>query len=265
MRAVAALLAAAALLAVAPSARAAPTISMSGEQITVALVADLTYYYRHHVRHPPRFTLVGGGTSAGIADAARGITDAALVSRPLAADDPPGLRLAPIALSGVCLVTNKANPVPGISRAQLQDIVAGRATAWPQIAGSTRGDAIVPVDLGATTGAGRVFEDVFLDDATEFGWRAVTLQTSPQARDFVEGDAAAFGYVDLALTASLHVVPYRGVGCTRATIRDGSYPARRPLGIVTRGKPRGALKRFLRWVRTSRTARRVIATRYLPR
>jgi hypothetical protein len=33
---------------------------------------------------------------------------------------------------------------------------------------------------------------------------------------------------------------------------------------VTRGRPRGALARFLRWTRTSRVARRVIASRYLP-
>src|SRR5215207_6850005 len=174
MRATAALLVVAAVLVAARGAQAAPTISMSGEQVTVALVADLAYFYRHRVRHPPRFTLASGGTSAGIADAVRGITDAALVSRPLAADDPPGLRLTPIALSGVCLVTNKANPVPGITRSQLQDIVAGRTTLWSQVPGVARGDPIVPVDLGAATGAGRVFESVFLDDATPFGWRPVT-------------------------------------------------------------------------------------------
>jgi phosphate transport system substrate-binding protein len=264
MRAGAALLAVAAALVGARSAQAAPTITMSGEQVTQALVADLAYFYRHDVRHPPRFELTGGGTSAGLADAARGITDAALVSRGLAPGDPAGLRLTPVALSGICLVTNKANPVPGITRAQLQDIVAGRATSWSQIAGSARGDAIVPVDLGPTTGAGRVFENVFVDDTTPFEWRPVTVQTTAQARDSIAGDPSAFGYVDLALTAPLHVLAYEGVGCTRTTIRDNAYPARRPLGIVTRGKPRGALKRFLKWVRTSRKARRVIATRYIP-
>jgi phosphate transport system substrate-binding protein len=264
MRAVAALLAVSAVLAAAPAARAAPTISLGGEQVTEALVADLAYFYRHSVKHPPGFALTAGGTSAGIADAARRITDGALVSRPLAADDPPGMRLTPIALSGVCLVANKDNPVPGISRAQLQDVVAGRVTTWSQISGSPRTDAIVPVDLGPTTGAGRVFENVFVDDDTPFEWRPVTVQTTAQARDYVEGDPAAFGYVDLALAGPLHVLAYEGVGCTRTTIRNGTYPARRPLGIATRGKPRGALKRFLKWVRTSRKARRVIATRYIP-
>jgi phosphate transport system substrate-binding protein len=257
-------LAAVTLLAAAAPARAAPTITMSGEQVTQALVADLAYFYRHRTRRPPRFELTGGGTDAGIADTVRGISRAALVSRGLGPEDPPGLRLTRLATSGICLVTNKANPVPALSRGQLQDIVAGRASAWGQVPGSPRGDPIVPVDLGQTTGAGRVFERVFVDVETPFDWRAVTVQTTAQARDYVEADPAAFGYVDLALTRPLHVIAYEGIACTRETIRSGAYPARRPLGVVTRGRPKGALKRFLAWARTSRVARRVIATRYIP-
>ena len=62
----------------------------------------------------------------------------------------------------------------------------------------------------------------------------------------------------------MHPIAFDGVPCTRATIRDGSYPAARPIGVVTVGKAKGALRRFLRWARTDHTARRVIATRYIP-
>jgi len=62
----------------------------------------------------------------------------------------------------------------------------------------------------------------------------------------------------------VHAIAYEGIGCTRATIKNNRYPARRPLGIVTRGRTRPALARFLHWARNSRTARRVIATRYIP-
>jgi len=83
-------------------------------------------------------------------------------------------------------------------------------------------------------------------------------------RDLVERTPAAFAYLDFAQARSVHAIPYQGVPCTRTAIRDGSYPATRPIGIVTVGRPKGALRRFLRWARTSRTARRVIATRYVP-
>ena len=48
--------------------------------------------------------------------------------------------------------------------------------------------------------------------------------------------------------------------------RDGvlrRYPARTDLGFVTRGAPKGRVGRFIRWVRRSARARRVIGTRYV--
>jgi phosphate transport system substrate-binding protein len=263
----AALLIALAVLAVAAPARAqsTATITMSGSVVTQALVADLAYFYRHDVAGAPRFSLTGGASATGIADAARGVTDAGMVARNLIPGDPPGLVMTRLARSGVCLVTNRANPVPGITRAQIQDIVAGRVTSWSQIPGSRRRDAIVPVGLDPTTGSGQVFLATFVDLATPTVYRPVTLASETQVRDYVAQTPGAFGYVDLELAGPLHTMAYNRGGCTRATIGAGTYPAARPLGVVTRGRPRGALARFLRWARTSRTARAVIARRFLPR
>ena len=83
-------------------------------------------------------------------------------------------------------------------------------------------------------------------------------------RLFVLSTPAAWGYVDFAFTKGLHVVPYEGVPCSRATIANGSYPARSELTFVTRGAPRGAAARFIRWTRTSALARRIVRTRYVP-
>jgi phosphate transport system substrate-binding protein len=253
-----------AALAALALAAPAPPVSMSGSSVAQAVVADLAYFYGHQHPKARRFSLVGGGTGTGIADAARGIVDAGLVSRNLGPADPPGLVLTPIALSGVCLVSNRVNPVPGLSRAQVQDLVANRTTNWTQVPGSARTDAIVPVTLDLTAGARLVFESVFVDPSTPLAYAPRTFAVAAQVRDFVERTPAAWGYVDLALAGALHTIPYEGVACTRATISTGAYPAQRPLGLVTRGRPRGALARFLRWIATSRKAEQVIATRYIP-
>jgi phosphate transport system substrate-binding protein len=259
----AALAVAAVALAAAAPAHSAPTVTMSGSVATRALVADLAYFYRHTVSDPPRFSLVGGVTGTGIADAERGITDAGMVARNLIPGDPNGLVLTRLALSGVCLVTNRANPVAGITRAQVQDIVAGRVTSWSQIPGSSRTDPIVPVGLAPTSGSGQVFLSAFVDDATPLAYRPVTLASETQVRDYIEQTPGAFGYLDRALTGPLHVAAFDGVPCRRATIRAGTYPAGRPLGVVTRGRPRGALARFLGWAKSSPKARQVIRTRYI--
>jgi phosphate transport system substrate-binding protein len=263
MRWAAALAAAAALAGAAP-AHAAPTITMSGSLVTRALVADLAYFYRHAVRDPPRFSLAGGVTPSGIGDAQRGVVDAGMVARGLVPGDPTDLVLTRLALSGLCLVTNNANTVPGMTRAEVQEIVAGRVTSWSQVPGSSRTDPIVPVGRDVGSGAWQVFVSTFVDPATPLAYRPITLGTDLQVREYVQQTPGAFGYVDMALAGPLHVIRYEGVGCTPATVRSGAYPAARPLGVVTRGRPRGELARFLRWARTSRVARRVIATRYLP-
>jgi phosphate transport system substrate-binding protein len=250
---------------VASAKPAPPTISMSGSTVAEAVLADLIYFYGHAVKDPPRFSLVGGGTGIGIADVARGVVDAAMVSRNLIPSDPPGLTLTPFALSGVCLVTNASNPVPNLTRAQIQDIVAGRTTTWSQVPGSTRADPIVPAALDVTAGARQVFDQVFVDVSTPEAWQPRTFALAAQVRDFVEQTPAALGYVDLALTAPLHAVAYNGVACTKSNLVNATYPAQRPLGVVTKGAPKGALHRFLKWVATSRKARAVIATRYIPR
>ncbi len=252
------------LLAVCAPPAGARTITMSGSTPTAALTADLAFFYRQAVHDPPRFSIVGGNTGTGIADATRRIVNVGLVSRALDAQDPPGLRFTPIALSGVCLVTNKANPVPGITRAQIQDLVAGRLTSWTQFPGSARTDAIAPVAFDERGGARAVFLSVFVDLATPVLYQPVTLATAPQMRDYVRSTPNALGYADLAFSGELHVVPYQGVTCSRTTVRSGAYPARRPLGFVTRGRPNRETRRFIRWIRHSRKARQVIATRYVP-
>lgn len=256
-------LAVVASLGVAGPAQAAP-IRISGAFTATALTADLAYFYRRDVRSPPRFDLVGGRTVTGISDVARGISDIGLATRPLGPDDPDGLVFTPYAQTGICLVTNRVNPVPGLTRAQIQDLVAARIAAWGQVPGSPLLDPIVAGALTVGGGARTAFEATLLDPETPQLYVPRTLVTAAQLRDFIKVSPNAWGYVDLAFTADLHVIPYEGIPCTRATVASGAYPARTELGFVTRGAPKGRVARFIRWVRRSAKARRVIATRYVP-
>ncbi len=246
-----------------PPADAARTITMSGASPAQAVVADLAFFYRREHPRAPRFSLVGGGTGTGIADAARGIVDAGLSGRDLTANDPGGLVFTPLALSAVCVVTNRSNPLANFTRAQLQDLVAGRITSWAQIPGAARTDAIVSVSFDATSAARSVFESVFVDPGTTIAYTPHSFPATAQVRDYIEATPGAWGYMDLQFARAVHVVAYEGIACSKATVVSGAYPARRRLGFVTRGRPKGELRRFLRWVRHDATAKRVIASRYV--
>ncbi|RKQ93147.1 phosphate ABC transporter substrate-binding protein (PhoT family) [Solirubrobacter pauli] len=253
---------AALLLTPPPATGAARTITMSGASPAQAVVADLAYFYRREHADAPRFSLVGGGTGTGIADAARGIVDAGLSGRALTAGDPPGLTFTPLALSAICLVTNPANRVPNLTHAQVQALAAGTISTWAEVPGAAGTAPIARVAFDVTSAARNVFLTTFVDLSTPLA-PATTFTASAQVRDFVAATPAAFGYVDLEFARRLHAVPYEGIACTRATLKDGRYPARRTLGFVTRGKPRPALARFLRWIATDATAKRVVRSRYV--
>ncbi len=252
-----------ALLPPAATAQAPPTITMSGAVPAAALAADLAYFYRRTLERPPRFDIVGGTTVTGLSDVARGITDLGLVTRPLVPGDPGGLVFRPAARSGVCLVSNRANPVPGLTRAQVGDLVAARTVSWAQVPGATRSDAVAAGALAAGAGTRIVFEATFLEPLTPLAYVPRTFTSSAGVRDYVKGTPNAWGYVDLAFTAGVHVIPYEGIECSRATVSSGAYPARTQLGFVTRGEPKGRVARFLRWVRRSPKARQVITSRYV--
>ena len=239
-------------------------ISLSGSNVALPLVADLAFYYRRAVRHPPRFTLTGGGSAAGLSDAARGIVDIGLTIRPRSADDPAGLVRRRLAASGVCLVTNRANPIPSLNRAQIQDLVSGRVTVWEHVAGAPITGPIAPAAPGPTTGQRSVFVSTFVDLATPLAYRPQTFSTPQQVRSYVLATPNAWGYVDFAFTRGVHVVPYEGVPCSRASIAAGTYPGGSEIAFVTRGAPRGAAARFIRWARTSALARKIVRTRYVP-
>lgn len=259
-------LAAAALLAVAgaaPPAAPAATLSISGSSTMLPLVADLAYFYRRHASRPPRIELRGGGSEIGAADALRRIVSIGMVSRDREPGDPRTLVFTPIAYSGVCLVTNRANPLPGLTRAQLQDLVAARVTRWEELPGAAPLGEIDAAGLAVGTGARSTFLGTFVDDGTPVAYRPRSFTTARAVRAHVLATPNAWGYVDVAFTGGLHVVPFEGVPCSRDAILSGAYPARRGLHLVTRGRPRGEAGRFIRWVRTSSLARRVIATRYL--
>ena len=253
----------AALLAAPAPSQAAP-ITISGAFAVTAVTADLAYFYRRDVRRPPRFELVGGRTVTGISDVARGISDIGLTSRPLGPDDPAGLVFTAFARTGICLVTNPDNPVPGFTRAQVQDLVAARLTSWSQVPGSPLAGPIAAGALTVGGGSRTTIEATLLDPETPQVYAPRTFVTAAQMRDFIKVTPDAWGYVDLAFAGDLHVVPFDGVPCTRATVASSSYPARTEYGFVTRGRPKGRVARFIRWVRTSKRARRVIATRYVP-
>ncbi|SEH10182.1 phosphate ABC transporter substrate-binding protein [Thermoleophilum album] len=253
-----------AFAAAAPAgALAKPTITMSGSTSVAPLAAKLARAYLRECRGCVRFKLLQGGSDVGISDVARGRVTIGNSSRDPKPGDPGGLVFNKIARDAICIITNPANRLPNLSQAQVQAIFSGSVRDWRQVPGSTISG---PIDLFVRTpasGTQDAFDKIFMKP------QKVSTVASQKAsngliQQAVQRDRNGIGYVSLDFTRGVHTVRYKGVACTLRNAVSGQYEGVRNFYMVTRGKPTGAAARFIRWVQRSTTARRVIATDWVP-
>ena len=75
----------------------------------------------------------GGGSGVGINESTEGLLDIGMSSRNLRDNEKEALTDITIALDGVAVIVNAANPLAGLSLEQVKDIFTGEITRWNQI------------------------------------------------------------------------------------------------------------------------------------
>ncbi len=141
-----------------------------------------------------------------------------------------------IALDGLAVIVNAANPVDALTRSQLKDIFLRRTVSWQEVGGSG------PIHLYACepkSGNGAIFQSAVLDDE----------ELSPDARRFAENQALAeavaadprgIGFVSSTFAANNRVVAIsdgkaesRSFKPGATAIRSGDYLLSRRLYLYT--------------------------------
>ena len=75
----------------------------------------------------------GGGSGTGISEATSGMLDIGMSSRDLRESEKEALTDIIIALDGVAVIVNAANPLTGLALEQVKDIFTGEITRWNQL------------------------------------------------------------------------------------------------------------------------------------
>jgi phosphate transport system substrate-binding protein len=208
-------------------------------------------------------TVTGGGSTTGLAALVNGSCDIAQASRGIKASEVERAKLrgfvpfeVPVARDGLAVIVNPKNPLSQITLAQLKTIYSG-ASNWKQVGGPNQ--AIVAVGRDSSSGTYGFFQDTVLGGKP---YRA-DMQTSPSTNaiaQVVAQDAGAIGYVGVAYAKAfgtkVKILPVaRGsdapIPPSEQNVRNGKYPLWRYLFMYTRGKPGGAAKDFIDWVRGS--------------
>lgn len=165
-----------------------------------------------------------------------------------------GLLARQIAWDAIALLVNFANPVRSVSKKQAAEIFSGRARYWSDVVPEAPVQRIHMVDRPKTTNAREAFEKA-LGIPGQIPASAKVMSTDAEAISEVSGMLFAVTFVSVtpALRAqeegmSIRLLFVDGVEPERETVRDGRYPLRRPILLLTQEHPSPVAEAFVEFV-----------------
>lgn len=170
------------------------------------------------------------GSGAGITGATDKTLDIGLSSRALKDDETASVDGTTIALDGIAIIVNKANPVSDLSVEQLAKMFTGEITNWADVGGNDGEIVLIGREAGSGTRDG--FESIV--DVKDSCLYAQELTATGAVISAVEANELAIGYASLsAVGDTVTAVTVEGVECSEETVKDGSYKVQRPFVFVT--------------------------------
>lgn len=170
------------------------------------------------------------GSGAGITGATDKTLDIGLSSRKLK-DGETGVTATTIALDGIAIIVNNANPVQDLTIDQIAKIATGEVTNWKDVGGEDAPIVLIGREAGSGTRDG--FESITgTKDACQYRQE---LTSTGDVINTVSQNPDAIGYASLsAVGDSVKALTVGGVEATEATVKDGSYVVQRPFVLVTK-------------------------------
>ena len=201
-------------------------------------------------------TVSESGSGNGAKSLINGTCDIATMSRSmkpeeLAAARSKGLAPVPhvIALDGLAMIVNPANPVKSLTKRQIADIYKGAVTNWRQLGGP---DArILPVQRESNSGTQETFKELVVGKKVHVVASAETQASNGAVKNRISLTKGAIGFVGLGFVdPSVKKIAVDGVVADPVSVRDGRYPLSRPLLMVTAGEPSGLVRDFIELPKT---------------
>ncbi len=232
--------------------------------------------------NPGDFVAVtGGGSGTGLSSLISGTCDIAMSSRnikdkEIALAKQKGINPFEIkvALDGLAVVVNPANPVSKLTLGQLAGIFTGSITNWKEAGGKDQ--KIVILSREVNSGTHVYFKEHVLrkgnpNGKEEFASGALLLSSSQAIADEVAGNSAAVGYYGMGYISSKqkpiavakddkseYINPNIG------NVLSGKYPISRPLFLYTNGQPKGVIQKYVDYMLSKEGQDIVVKTDFVP-
>lgn len=225
--------------------------------------------------------VTGGGSGTGLSSLISSTCDIAMSSRnikekEIALAKQKGINPDEIkvALDGLAVVVNQANPVGKLTINQLAEIFTGRITNWKELGGND--EKIVILSREVNSGTHVYFKEHVIrkndpSSREEFSPSALMLSSSQAIADEVAGNPAAIGYYGMGYISSkqkpVMVAKDEKSEYEAPTIENvinGKYPISRPLFLYTNGEPQGLTKKFVDFCLSKEGQEIVLKTDFVP-
>lgn len=149
-----------------------------------------------------------------------------------------------VALDGLAMIVNPANPVKSLTKKQIADIYKGVVTNWRQVGGPNA--RILPVQRESNSGTQETFKELVVGKKVHVVASAETQASNGAVKNRVSLTKGAIGFIGLGFVdSSVKKIAVDGVMADVASVKDGRYSLSRPLFMMTNGEPAGAVKEFI--------------------
>jgi len=223
-------------LAFSGSAFAGEAVHLSGSSSLVRIAQKIAESQME--QHVDAIVVVRGSDSLpGLKALLDGTTDIAMIS----SDIPPEIEkrakaanltldVQPVALDGIVPVVHPSNSVSSLTMRQLGAIYQGAVGSWSELGGHDA--ALTVLVMPANSGTALGWKQAVIGDAIPSAKAETLAQKDIKAK--VATDPLALGYLSQgALDSSVKALAIDGVAANSETLRDGRYPIRRQLSLVT--------------------------------
>jgi phosphate transport system substrate-binding protein len=211
-------------------------------------------------------SIAGGGSGTGITALVSGDVDVAQASRQIKQseiDQAKGNGVDPVewrvAVDGIAVIVNSANPVKNLTMKQLDGIYNGTITNWKDVGGNDL--TIILYGRNAASGTYAYFQEVVLKNGN-YSTNMQQFTGSQQLLGQVEDNAGGIGYVGIGYASDdntkIEILKLQANSTSPAyspldetAVYNKSYPLARYLYLYTDGYPDGSIYKWLDFILTS--------------
>jgi phosphate transport system substrate-binding protein len=247
-----------------PATAAAKRLIIGGSTSVLPLAQKLATAYHKAYPHVPAPLVQGGQSDIGINGVASGRFDIGDSSRDPLETDPHHLVFTKIARDGVCIVTNRSNPIGNLSQGTVEEIFTGRIRDWSEVPGHKITGPIDLFDRDGASGTQDAFQHIFLGENLKISPSATAETSNGLEQNAVSGDKQAIGFVSFNFIGGTNAVSYQGIACNLRNAKSGQYLGVRNFWMVTKGVPKGETLKFLKWVTSgNKTTKAIINSNWI--